>query len=285
MKKLSAVVLSAVILLSLTGCGSGSNSESSDTQSETVSGEPSEVSEIPSVTEESSEPVTVTGSGGETIELSGTPVEPVSEFNCDKFLEKWEDDIDNRKPNELAELLDGLGKPEVREVYIKAQAILDGFYADGYLAGNAMIKVKTENGHTGFFLDTSFTYDSFIRQMHGIFGERVTEEILKAHPMFYEYGGRLWQESVYPGCSAYCTEYELVQNLDDVVEFNSNIYYLDEMGDEYDPEKKETYRRKVISNRIVKTPDGWRIENCLMFGDISALGGEENVRIFDNVVE
>ncbi len=297
MKKLSAVVLSAVILLALTGCNNGADYEnsdesssvtsqqSSDTQSEPVSGKPSEVSDISSSAEEISEPVIVTGSNGETIALSGTPSEPVSKFNCEKFLEKWEDDIENRKPNELAELLDGLGKPEVKETYIKACAVLDGFYADGYLSDGAMIEVKSENGHTGFFCETAFSYDSFIKEMHSIFGEQVTEEILKNHPLFYEYGGRLWQESVYPGCGAYCTEYELIQNLDDTVVFNSNIYYLDEMGDEYDPEKKETYRRKVISNRIVKTPEGWRVENCQMFSDISALGGEENVSIFNSVVE
>lgn len=140
MKRLSTVVLSTVILLALTGCNNGADSESlderssvtsqqsSDIQSETVSDEPSEVSDISSIAEEISEPTIVTGSNGETIELSGTPSEPVSEFNYDKFLEKWEDDIENRKPNELAELLDGLGKPEVKEVYIKARAILDGFY-------------------------------------------------------------------------------------------------------------------------------------------------------------
>lgn len=121
MKKLSAVVLSAVILLALTGCNNGADSEnsdesssvtsqqSSDTQSEPVSGEPSEVSDISSGAEEFSEPVIVTGSNGETIALSGTPSEPVSKFNCEKFLEKWEDDIENRKPNELAELLRGQG--------------------------------------------------------------------------------------------------------------------------------------------------------------------------------
>lgn len=297
MKRLSTVVLSTVILLALTGCNNGADSESldessfvtsqqsSDIQSETVSDELSEVSDISSIAEEISEPTIVTGSNGETIELSGTPSEPVSEFNYDKFLEKWEDDIENRKPNELAELLDGLGKPEVKEVYIKARAILDGFYADGYLSDGAMIDVKSENGHTGFFCETAFTYDSFIKEMHGIFGERVTEEILKDHPLFYEYGGRLWQESVYPGGGAYLTEYRLVQNLDELVEFNAIVYCNYDMPAEFDPDKMDTYRRVTISNRIVKTPDGWRVENCQMFSDVSALGGEENVKIFNSVAE
>lgn len=297
MKKLSAVVLSAVILLALTGCNNGADSESSDesssvtsqqssdTQSEPVNGEPSEVSDISSGMEESSEPVIVTGSNGETIELRGTPSEPVSEFNYDKFLEKWEDDIENRKPNELAELLDGLGKPEVKEVYIKARAVLDGFYADGYLSDGAMIEVKSENGHTGFFCETAFTYDSFIKEMHGIFGEKVTKDILETKTMFYEYDGRLWQESVYPGGGAYLTEYRLVQNLDELVEFNAIVYCNYDMPAEFDTNKMDTYRRVTISNRIVKTPDGWRVENCQMFSDISALGGEENVSIFNSVVE
>lgn len=297
MKKLSAVVLSAVILLALTGCNNGADSESldesssvtsqqsSDTQSEPVRGELSEVSDISSGIEESSEPVIVTGSNGETIELRGTPSEPVSEFNYDKFLEKWEDDIENRKPNELAELLDGLGKPEVKEVYIKARAVLDGFYADGYLSDGAMIEVKSENGHTGFFCETAFTYDSFIKEMHGIFGEKVTKDILETKTMFYEYDGRLWQESVYPGGGAYLTEYRLVQNLDELVEFNAIVYCNYDMPAEFDPNKMDTYRRVTISNRIVKTPDGWRVENCQMFSDISALGGEENVSIFNSVVE
>ncbi|MDE7195096.1 MAG: hypothetical protein K2O14_14200, partial [Oscillospiraceae bacterium] len=237
MKKLSAVVLSAVILLALTGCNNGADSESldesssvtsqqsSDTQSEPGSGEPSEVSDISSGMEESSEPVIVTGSNGETIELRGTPSEPVSEFNYDKFLEKWEDDIENRKPNELAELLDGLGKPEVKEVYIKARAVLDGFYADGYVSENAAhITVKKESGFANGYDETGFTYASFIEEMHSIFGEQVTEDILEQHPLFYEYDGRLWQESVYPGGGAYLTEYRLVQNLDELVEFNAIVY-------------------------------------------------------------
>ncbi len=297
MKKLLSVVLSAVVLLSLAGCNNGAGPESSDksssvtpqqssdTQSEPVSGEPSEVSDISSSAEEKSEPVIVTGNSGESIELRGTPHESVSEFSYDKFLKNWNVDILQGAQNELVELLDGLGKPEVKDVYIKARAILDGFYADGYLSDNAKIEVKRENGHTGFFCETAFTYDSFIKEMHGIFGEKVTEDILETKPLFYEYDGRLWQESVYPGCSPYTMEYELVQNLDDIVEFNSRIYYLDGMWENYDPEKKETYRRKVISNRIVKTPDGWRVENCQMFSDISALNGEENVNDFDRVAE
>lgn len=300
----AVAVLSAVLLLALTGCNNGASPESSDesssvptqqssdTESEPISSEPpesSDASEISDSAEDNSDTQTVTGSNGETIELRGTPREPVSEFSYEKFSERWRINIMQGSENKLVELLDGLGKPEVKEVYINARAILDGFYADGYsLSGEnvALIAIEKENGFADYFEETQFTYDSFIKEMHGIFGEQVTEDILENHPLFYEYDGRLWQRSAYPGCSPYSMKYELVQNLDDIVEFNSRIYYRDGMlMEEYDPEKAETYRKMIISNRIVKTPDGWRVENCQMFSDISALPGEENVNTFDSVAE
>lgn len=295
-------VLSAVLLLALTGCNNGASPESldesssvptqqsSDTESEPISSEPpesSDVSEVSDSAEDKSDTQIVTGSNGETIELRGTPREPVSEFSYEKFSERWRINIMQGSENKLVGLLDGLGKPEVKEVYIKARAILDGFYADGYAAENAAhITVNKESGFSDGYDETGFIYDSFIEEMHSIFGERVTEDILAQHPLFYEYDGRLWQTDAYPGASVYTVKYELVQNLDDVVEFNSRIYYLDDIPDyEFDAGKAETYRRRIISNRIVKTPDGWRVENCQMFSDISALPGEENVNNFDRVAE
>lgn len=289
-------VLSAVLLLALTGCdksGVYSNGEGESIfapdppKSTTQQSSSSSVSSVPEddLPESSSsllpsspevDPATAVGNKGETITVYGKPAETLSEFNYEQLYEQRKADIESGSMKELGELLDSLGKPEVKDLYIRARAVTDGFANNGYFLGDgAHIRVRS-GGSQSYYDETGFSYDSFTHTLKSIFTEQTTQNILKNAPYMYEYDGALWQGGITPPCYDLHTEYQLVENLDDSVWFNTINYCITDITEGYDPAKKDSYEKKTLSNRISKTSDGWRIERFAMFGIFSALTGEES---------
>lgn len=295
MRKVIAV-LSAVLLLALTGCDksgvySNGEGESIFADPPKSSAQQSSSSPVSSVTEddlpESSssslppsspevDPATAVGNKGETITVYGKPVETLSEFNYDRLYEQRKADIESGSMKELGELLDSLGKPEVKDLYIRARAVTDGFANDGYFLGDgAHIRVR-DGGSQSYYDETGFSYDSFTRALKSIFTEQTTQSILTNAPYMYEYDGALWQGGITPPRYDLHTEYQLVENLDDSVTFNTVNYLITDITEDYDPAKKDSYEKKTLSNRISRTSGGWRIERFAVFGVFSSRTGEES---------
>ena len=250
MKKASALFLTAVLLVSLSGCkfirddddnessASSDLSTSTDTKPDTSSQSTGEnFFEFPV---------------GSKITLYGTPSETLSEFNYNRLIDRYDDFA------ELNELLDSLGKPEVKEVYIKALAILDGFADGGYIlpsAERACIDVDDGSANGATYYETGCSYESFIGAMNEIFCEAAAEDILEGS-WFYEYEGALWQTEISLPTYNIHSEYELVENLDNEVRFNTTNYYIDDPEEDFDPDKRDSYKKRTLDNSIIKTEDG-----------------------------
>lgn len=261
MKKASALFLTAALLVSLSGCKfirdeSSTSSDTDGTSTDTMSDTSSQStggnnSELP------------VGYDIEKVTLYGTPSETLSEFNFDKFIERYDNFI------ELNELLDSLGKPEVKEVYIKALAMLDGFADGGYLLpSKERVCIDVDDGsiNGATYVETGYSYDSFIGAMNEIFCEAAVENILEGMPWFYEYEDALWQAEISLPTFNIHSEYEIVENLDDEVQFNTINYYIDDPAEDFDPEKRDSYKKRTLNNSIIKNADGWLVQDCTMFG-------------------
>lgn len=293
MRRLSAALAALLLLAALTGCdksGVYSNGEgesifapdppkSSSLQSSTSSAPSSSITpDASSVPEESPPPVT--DIGDERVTVYGTPVETLSEFNYDQLYEQQKQQLESGSMKELGELLDSLEKPEVKDLYIRACAVTSGFANDGYFLDNGThIRVNGGEGK-GYYDETGFTYASFLHTLYGIFTTQTTQDILKNTPCMYEYDGALWQGGITPPCYELHTEYQLVENSDDSVEFNTVNYCVNDI-EGYDPAKKNSYEKKTLRSRINKTADGWRIESFPMFGIFSSRTGEETEYVID----
>lgn len=231
--------------------------------------------------------------------LLGEPLaeSELADFRYEELLEYYRDEY---APNEqLNALLDGLGNPEVKELYYKARTLANivGMAAGaGYetFSANApenkaqIVMLKdTPLYHSAIipnysegqiFNETGIRYDSFIDTLNDLFTEESAALMLNQFPFFYGYNGELYCNMVTAGYSITLvhTEYEILENSSDTVKFNTVNYYVpfDNSSElEYDPEKKDGYARTEINNEFRYINGEWKTYEICVLGDCSSREG------------
>lgn len=210
----------------------------------------------------------------------------------------------------LTELLDSLGKPEVKELYYRARTLAD-IVAMHPVAGHAAYSGNLDSEYTRaqitmlrdtppsyystiepsytnvqIFRETGFKYDSFIDTLHGVFTEESAAMLRAQFPFFYGYNGQLYCNGGTAGwpINLIHTEYELVENSADTVKFTTKNYYIpfntiDDPADlVYDPEKKDSYLTSEINNEFRYIDGEWKTYEVCALADYSSREG----RMFDD---
>lgn len=214
----------------------------------------------------------------------------------------------------LTELLDGLGNPEVKELYYKAKTLADiaamktgvgyeALAAHTYEPEHKRVQITmlkdtplsvystTEPSYTEgqIFRETCVSYDSFINALNDVFIEESAARLLAQFPFFYGYNGQLYCNSVTAGwpITLVHTEYELTENSADTVRFTTKNYYIpfDNLGDPddhvYDPEKKDSYLTSEINNEFRYIDGEWKTYEVCALADYSSREG----KMFDDPTE
>ncbi len=211
------------------------------------------------------------------------PTDKLSEFNADNTITRrwigWADEWtqshnEEYKWHTTGEFLDSLGVDGLKELYYKGKflaymTVTDNFSdIDGYNARTdpavVSIPVHILNGISkSDFVSSGFSYESFYSSWLDVFTEEWALILINRHSYtFRKYGDELYYQVTAGGgdISLVHTEYELVKQTEDEIEFLSVEYHV-KIGEQpvYDPKLKDTYERKYIRYRFVKTGDGWRI--------------------------
>ncbi|MCM1165277.1 MAG: hypothetical protein NC299_05160 [Lachnospiraceae bacterium] len=244
-----------------------------------------------------------TDGAGNTFKLSGDPL-PESELNGFGYEETLEYCREKYARDEaLTELLESLGKPELKELYYKARTLAEivgmgaGVGYETFSANNApgheraritMLKDTTEPNYGvpeyseprfaegQIFFETGMSYESFIGALQKTFSEESAERMTALYPFFYEHDGQLYCNFVTAGAPSNLvfTEYRLVENSADAVKFTTvNYYDTTDSGLGYDPERKEEYLVSEISNELRLVNGEWRAYEVCMLGDCSSRYG------------
>ena len=211
------------------------------------------------------------------------PSDELSEFSTDNtvtrrwigWADEWTQSHDEEyKWHTTGEFLDSLGVEGLKELYCKGDflsymTVTDNFSdIDGCndRTDKAIVSIPVHilNGISqSDYVSSGFDYDSFYSSWVDVFTEEWALTLLNQHPYtFRRYGGELYYQGTAAGgdISLVHTEYELVKQTEDEIEFLSVGYHV-KNGEPpvYDPALKDTYERKYIRYRFVKTGDGWRI--------------------------
>lgn len=245
---------------------------------------------------------TLTDDRGNSFVLSGTPL---SESELVDFT--YEDTLKERRAvydenGQLAELLDGLGKPEVKELYCRARTLAEiaamepnteralfsnnvnrnariTMYDDTPALIYSTIDPSYKAGQT--FIESGFKYESFIGALNDVFTEESAAWLLALNPHFYGYDGQLYcteGTAGYP-INLVHTEYELVENSGDTVKFTTVNYYMPfeaaaaGMNIHYEPELKDEYEKTRVNNEFRYIDGEWKAYEICILGDCSSLHG------------
>lgn len=225
------------------------------------------------------------------------PESKLADFRYEELLEYYRDEYE--QDEQLTALLDGLGNPEVMDLYYKARALANivvmapgaGYEtfsanAPGNKAQIVMLK-DTPLYHSAIipnysegqiFGETGIRYDSFINTLNDLFTEESAALMLAQFPFFYGYNGELYCNMVTGGYSINLvhTEYEILENSSDTVKFNTVNYYVSFDNDseiEYDPENKDSYARAEINNEFRYINGEWKTYEICVLGDCSSREG------------
>lgn len=240
---------------------------------------------------------------GNTFKITGTPLSDsgLSDFSYEETLEYCRGMYS--EDEQLAELLDGLGKPEVTELYYRARTLADiaAMRAGvGYetFAGNSgghspaqitMLKdtppsfystIDPSYTERQIFRETGFKYDSFKNALNDVFVEESAAWLLARYPFFYGYDGQLYCNRVTAGTPMNCvhTEYELVENSADTVKFTTVNYYIPFEsfweGAVFVPENKDGYLTSEINNEFRYIDGEWKAYEVCMLVDCSSREGK-----------
>lgn len=241
----------------------------------------------------------LTDNRGNSFVLSGTPLSgsELVDFTYKDTLKERRAVYDDNK--ELTELLDGLGKPEVKELYCRARTLAEiaamdpgaerALFSDNENR-NARITMYDDTpawiystidpsykaGQT--FIESGFKYDSFIGALNGVFTEESAAWLLARNPYFYGYDGQLYcteGTAGYP-INLVHTEYELAENSGDTVKFTTVNYYVpfdtrEELR--YAPERKDEYEKTRVNNEFRYIDGEWKAYEICILGDCSSLYG------------
>lgn len=211
------------------------------------------------------------------------PSDELSEFSTDNTITRrwigWADEWtqshnEEYKWHTTGEFLDSLGVDGLKELYYKGKflaymTVTDNFSdIDGYNARTdpavVSIPVHILNGISkSDFVSSGFSYESFYSSWLDVFTEEWALILINRHSYtFRKYGDELYYQVTAGGgdISLVHTEYELVKQTEDEIEFLSVGYHV-KIGEQpvYDPKLKDTYERKYLRYKFVKTADGWRI--------------------------
>ncbi|MBD5130146.1 MAG: hypothetical protein HDT43_09505 [Ruminococcaceae bacterium] len=246
----------------------------------------------------------LTDDRGNTFKITGTPLaeSELRDFGYEGMLEYClemytEDEL-------LTELLDGLGKPEVTELYYRARTLADitamragvGYetfaastYAPEHRRAQITMLKDTPPSFYGtidpsytegkIFHETCLRYDSFINALNDVFIEESAAWMLARYPFFYGYDGQLYCNRVTAGTPMNCvhTEYRLEENSADTVKFTTINYYVPfetfQADDVYDPDNKENYLTSEINNEFRLIDGEWKAYEVCMLVDCSSRGG------------
>lgn len=295
MKKILVIVLALTLSLALSGCGSSDvhSEQSSDESSAEISSSDESSTAISSFDESSAVISSFDGSSNaisssdyspygespENPEISEVSAEDTSSKNSPADTdglktfdyEEHYNYINNFKSS-FTDFLDSLNKPDVKELYIRADALTSGFNSEGYVTdfGDPVTIDGYEYNATGY------DYNSFLSAMNALFTPQATENILTEFPFMRESGGELYQlgATFIPEFVVLWREYQIVRNSDDYVEFNIINFCSGDITEEYDPSKHDSYDKSTLKNIAVRTENGWRIEDFAMFGVKSSRTGE-----------
>jgi len=238
---------------------------------------------------------------GNSFVLSGTPLSESEfvDFNYDGWVETFRADTD--KNEELSELLNGLGKPEVVELYYKAGALAElvGYAdADVGLRRHAIITMTEDTPPMPYscittsykrwqtFRETGVRYDSFIKALDEVFCEGSRAMLLACYPYFYNYNGELYCSEISPYISSdlVYTEYILEENSGDTVRFTTVNYYapadrdLTYNVDDPDVHDPDSGFIKVCVNNEFRYVDGeWKTYEICMLAECTSRGGKTYV--------
>lgn len=245
---------------------------------------------------------TLTDDRGNSFVLSGTPLSgsELVDFTYEDTLKERRAVYDDNE--QLAELLDGLGKPKVKELYCRARTLAEiaamepnteralfsnnvnrnariTMYDDTPASIYSTIDPSYKAGQT--FIESGFKYDSFIGALNDVFTEESAAWLLTLNPHFYGYDGQLYcteGTAGYP-INLVHTEYELVENSGDTVKFTTVNYYMPfeaaaaGMNIHYEPELKDEYEKTRVNNEFRYIDGEWKAYEICILGDCSSLHG------------
>lgn len=244
---------------------------------------------------------------GNMFKLTGEPLaeSKLRDFDYEGMLEYCRESYNEDEL--LTELLDGLGRPEVKDLYYRARTLADiaamktgaGYEAlaahtyepEHERAQITMLKDTPPSFYSTIdpsykegqiFRETCVSYDSFIDALNDVFIEESAAWLLARFPFFYEYDGQLYCNRVSAGwpITLIHTEYELVENSADTVKFTTKNYYIPfgTMGAdtdmEYNPEKKDSYLTSEINNEFRYIDGEWKTYEVCTLADYSSREGK-----------
>lgn len=244
---------------------------------------------------------------GNMFKLTGEPLveSKLRDFGYEGMLEYCRESYNEDEL--LTELLDGLGRPEVKDLYYRARTLADiaamktgaGYEAlaahtyepEHERAQITMLKDTPPSFYSTIdpsykegqiFRETCVSYDSFIDALNDVFIEESAAWLLARFPFFYEYDGQLYCNRVSAGwpINLIHTEYELVENSSETVKFTTKNYYIpfNTLGDHadlvYDPEKKDSYLTSEINNEFRYIDGEWKTYEVCTLADYSSREGK-----------
>ncbi|MCM1298035.1 MAG: hypothetical protein NC203_07445 [Firmicutes bacterium] len=250
-------------------------------------------------------PIVITDSSGEEHLVNKPPLEKdeLIDFKYEKFVETVRNSNVNREEEDYwdngYDYIQSLNDAELTELFIRAKALaeiccnterFDGLELEIYNGNYVYVPSKNRSGDYDSFCETGISYDSFYKACRLVFTEEAVNKMLyETYPFTYSYNDGLWVSYVSSGGGIWHSEVEPITATDTEVEFNlicyapeggwQNAYCQDPDGTwhntEFDPKKRDIYKKAVIRNRFVKTEDGWRAEELEVLGK-SSLNGREN---------
>lgn len=205
-------------------------------------------------------------SKGERIEVTGTPLaaEQLIDYSPDyKWAEDYVDTYD------AGAFLDTLECDGLKTAYCKAVALVRLLSTENIEPSSAVdlknrAYLLVESGENGKrrYIESGYTYNSFISAYKEVFSESLLSTMLKRLNVYYSYNGELWYSEISMGGNAgeIHREYEFISRTDTEVRFRRTTFSagIGEPITEYDSEKRDEYIQESVDYCFVLTDDSWK---------------------------
>lgn len=289
--KMTAMLLSAILLCSCTSSGiddpiptsdspiSAANAEEtfvSETETdsltdsgltETRDGGTSATASLPQPAPDFYSSLSLDGKKG--LVITGEPLNP------DELQEYQYRLIDPEEKYWASEFVESLNRPEITDLYIRAQSLVK-IFSNEYLYvveellnedhthKNETVLDASAVGKYAYYVETGVKFDSFAEAWLEVFTKSALDRAFSWYNSFVCYNKELWFSSgaMTGDISVVHCEYELITNSESEV-FFKQISYCVKSGEEplvYDPEKKDEYRTYPLEYKFVMTENGWRAD-------------------------
>lgn len=278
-KSIAALCCFAVLCSGLCACSQNAGSSAGESESSSQNEELMEsVLPISYASKSSGSSDGIQSESNDFVTLNGTPLpaDQQTEFSANALDLEW---AGNVIANGYAgAFLDTLDNAEHKDLYRLALASVHLISTDNFIPSEAIaqgenrayITVSGENA--GTYLESGYTYDSFVNFFYSVFTRETADKLLSRYPIFYSYNGELWYQSTTitgPGGVVF-QEYEMISQTDTVLEFK-RINYSVAIGEplEYDPSKKDEYEKTEVNFKFVNVGGEWKAERFLNADDLS----------------